>query len=59
MVQLIIAARKIHLPDEPAIFGRTRIKINHTHGIALSVARNVEQRDVSETFWRGLHCHAW
>jgi hypothetical protein len=58
MVQLIIAAGKIQLPDEMAIRGGSRININHAHGIALSTAPDVEQRDVSDAFWRGLHCHA-
>jgi hypothetical protein len=58
MVQLIVAARKIDLPDETAIFGGTQIEVNHTHGVALSIVPDVEQRDVSKAFWRGLHCHA-
>jgi hypothetical protein len=58
MVQLVVAARKIDLPDQTAIFGGTRIKVNHAHGIALSSVPDVEQRNVSKAFWRGLHCHA-
>jgi len=46
------------LPDETAIFGGTRIEVNHTHGVALSIVPDVEQRYVSKAFWRGLHCHA-
>src|ERR671925_126695 len=59
MVQLIIAAGKIHLPDELAIFRGTRIEVNYTHGVALSILPDVEQRDVSETLWGGLHGHTW
>jgi hypothetical protein len=58
VVQLIIAARKISLPDEPPILGGTRIKIYDAHGIALSILAGVEQGDISETFLRSLHRHA-
>jgi hypothetical protein len=58
MVQLIVASRKIDLPDETAIFWGTGIEVNHTHGVALSIVPDVEQCDVSNAFWWGLHCHA-
>ena len=58
VVQLIIAAWKICLPDEPPILGGTRIEVNDSHSIALSILAGVEQSDICEAFWRGLHCHA-
>ena len=58
MMQLIIAAGKIRLPDEPAILGGTRIEVNDAHGVALSILADVEQSDISEAFRRGLHRHA-
>jgi hypothetical protein len=58
VVQLIIAAWKICLPDELSIPGGTWIEVNHSHGIALSILSGVEQSDIRETFWRSLHCHA-
>jgi hypothetical protein len=58
MVQLIIAARKFHLPDETAIFGGTRLEVNDAHSVALSILADVEQRHISEALWRGLHRHA-
>jgi hypothetical protein len=58
VVQFVISAREICLPDEPPIFGGTRIKVDDSHGIALSILAGVEQSDICEAFWRGLHCHA-
>ena len=58
VVQLIIAAGKIGLPDEPPVLGGTRIEVNDAHGVVLSILAGVEQRDISEAFWRGLHRHA-
>jgi hypothetical protein len=58
VVQLIIAAGKIRLPDESPISRGTRIEVNHPHGIALSILAGVEQSDICEAFWRGLHGHA-
>jgi hypothetical protein len=58
VVQLIIAAWKICLPNEPAVSRGTRIEVNHSHGIALSILAGVEQSDICEAFWRGLHRHA-
>jgi hypothetical protein len=57
MVQFIIATGKLHLSDEPAILGGSRIEVNDTHGVVLAIFADVEQRDVSEAFWRGLHRH--
>src|SRR6516165_10727252 len=57
MVQFIVGAGKIHLTNELAIFGGTRLEVNHTHGVAMSIVTDVEERDVGEAFWRGLHCH--
>ena len=59
VVQLIISAWKICLPDEPPIFGRVSVEVDHSHGIALSILAGVEQGNVCEAFWWGLHCHAW
>ena len=39
VVQLIIAAWKVRLPDEPPVFGGTRIEVNDAHGVALSIPR--------------------
>src|SRR4029078_823976 len=58
VVQLIIAPWKLRLPDESPILGRTRIEVNHSHGIALSILAGVEQSDICEAFWRSLHRHA-
>jgi hypothetical protein len=58
VVQFVIAAGKICLPDESPILGRTRIEVDNAHRIALSILPGVEQRDISEPFCRGLHCHA-
>jgi hypothetical protein len=58
MVQLIVAARKVDLPDQPAILGGSRIDVNHTHGVALSIVPDVEKCHIREVFWRSLHCHA-
>jgi len=52
------AAWKICLPDEPPILGGTRIEVNDSHGITLSIFAGVEQSDVCEAFCRGLHRHA-
>src|SRR5262249_22681136 len=57
MVQLIISAGKIHLPDEPAIFGGAWLQINHAERVATSVRPNIEQRDVTEAFRGSLHRH--
>jgi hypothetical protein len=59
VVQLIIAAWKVRLPDEPPIFGGTRIEVNNAHGVALSILARVEQCDIGKAFWRGLHGHSW
>src|SRR6202795_2634820 len=58
MVQLIIAAGKIYLPDEPAILRRTRLEVNDAYGIPLSIPSDVEQCNIREVFGRSLHCHA-
>ena len=58
VMQLIIASRKICLPDESPILGGIRIEVNDAHRIALSILAGVEQGDVGEPFWRGLHRHA-
>jgi hypothetical protein len=57
VVQLIITTWKICLPDELPISGGTRIEVNDTHGIALSILAGVEQRDICEACWWGLHRH--
>jgi len=59
MVELIIAAGKIHLADKPSIRRRRWIKINDSHGIALSILSDVKKCDISKVFWWCLHCHAW
>jgi len=59
VVQLIITAWEIRLPDESPISRGTRIEVNHSHGIALSILAGVEQSDICEAFWWGLHRHAW
>jgi hypothetical protein len=59
VVQLIVAAGKIRLPDEPTILGRSGIEINDAHGVALPILARVEQCDIGKTFWRGLHRHSW
>src|SRR5438445_490356 len=56
--QLIIVARKIHLADDLAISGRMQIDINYAYGVAFPILADVQQRDVSDVFRRGLHCHA-
>jgi hypothetical protein len=56
-MQLIITTTKINLPDEPTVFGGIRIEINDAHGVVLAILADVEQSDVSEAFWRGLHRH--
>jgi hypothetical protein len=57
VVQLVIAAGKLCFPDEPPILRRTRIEVDYSHRIALSILPGVEQRDICEPFCRGLHCH--
>jgi hypothetical protein len=42
VVQFIIAAGKICLPDEPPILRGTRIEVDDPHGIALSILAGVE-----------------
>src|SRR5205807_10072820 len=58
VMQLIIVARKIHLADDLAKSGRMLIDINNAYGVAFPVLADVQQRDVSDVFRRGLHCHA-
>src|SRR5438552_18161819 len=57
VMQLIIVARKIHLADDLAKSGRMLIDINNAYGVAFPVLADVQQRDVSDVFRRGLHCH--
>jgi hypothetical protein len=59
VVQFIISAWKIRLPDEPPILGGTRIEVYYSHGITLSILAGIEQCDIGEALWRSLHCHAW
>jgi hypothetical protein len=42
MMQFVITAGKIHLPNQAAIFGGSRIKVDNAHGVALSIVPNVE-----------------
>ena len=58
MVQLVISARKICLPDEPPVLGGTEVEVDDSHSIALSILAGVEQSDICEPFCWGLHCHA-
>jgi hypothetical protein len=58
VVQLIIAAGKVRLPDEPPIFRGTRIEVNDAHGVALSILARVEQCDIGKAFWPSLHRHS-
>jgi hypothetical protein len=59
VMKLIVTAAEIHLPDDSAILRRVRIKANDTHAIVLSILAVVKQRNIGETFWRGLHRHSW
>jgi hypothetical protein len=56
-MQLIVAAAKIHLPDEPAILGRFGIKVNDAHGVVLFILAIIKQRDISQAFGWRLHRH--
>jgi hypothetical protein len=58
VVQLIVAAKEIGLTDQPAIVRGTRVQVNDAHGIVLSIAAGIQQRDIRQTLWRSLHCHA-
>jgi hypothetical protein len=35
-----------------------QIDINNAYGVAFPILADVQQRDVSDVFRRGLHCHA-
>src|SRR5262245_15820001 len=58
VMQLIVAAREIYLPDEPAIAGRTRIEIDDAHSVFLAIVSHVKQRNIGQAFRWGLHGHA-
>src|ERR1700728_3906166 len=57
VMQLVIIAGKIYLGDELTISGRMRIDIDKAHGVVFPILADVQQRDVSDVFRRGLDRH--
>src|SRR6185503_18682860 len=57
VMQFVVAVWKIHLAYQLAVIWGFRLELDDAHGVALSVSVDVEQRDVREALWRGLHRH--
>ncbi len=57
-MQFVVIIREIHLADELAIPGGTRIDVDDAHSVPLPTLADVKQSDVSDTFRRCLHRHA-
>src|SRR5207237_9038568 len=58
VMQLVIVVGKIHLADDLAVSGRTRIDVDNAHSVTFPIFADVEQTDVGAALPRGLHRHA-